>query len=169
MSSVNWATPSSTGIMCQTWSSNEVLRSSTPSMFVSGLPRSMIIRKLDAAYSGHQQPHSNPILTCFGCPVIRCFHVSRVRNKNANIHELFWGAKNTQLCAQYTVASRYRLHGSESIPVQQCNCRLWHYLKICTIFESKLIETSCESQYKRSHSDLFLTSTYPSPLFANRK
>ena len=29
-------------------------------------------------------------------------------------------------------------------------------LKICTIFESKLIETSCESQYKRSHSDLFL-------------
>ena len=79
-----------------------------------------------------------------------------IRNKNANIHELFWGAKNTQLCAQYTVASRYRLHGSESIPVQQCNCRLWHYLKIRTIFESKLIETSCESQYKRSHSDLFL-------------
>ena len=28
----------------------------------------MIIRQLDAAYSGHQQPHSNPILTCFGCP-----------------------------------------------------------------------------------------------------
>ena len=107
--------------MCQTWSSNEVLRSSTPSMFVSGLPRSMIIR---------------------------CFHVSRVRNKNANIHELFWGAKNTQLCAQYTVASRYRLHGSESIPVQQCNCRLWHYLKICTIFESKLIPTSCDANTK---------------------
>ena len=29
-------------------------------------------------------------------------------------------------------------------------------LKICTIFESKLIPTSCEPQYKRSHSDLFL-------------
>ena len=135
MSSVNWATPSSTGIMCQTWSSNEVLRSSTPSMFVSGLPRSSdsVMEQLKTTI-----PRSM---------IIRCFHVSRVLNR---------GAKNTQLCAQYTVASRYRLHGSESIPVQQCNCRLWHYLKICTIFESKLIETSCESQYKRSHSDLFL-------------